>query len=106
MSEISIDKQIELLEQQLAGLIKQKNPVVEEYYINKLNEKIIDAEKRCYKIKAIYVSTALYGLCENIFESIARYSIYTPFITKPLKYKGYTVYNNLHLKDDEIQIAI
>ncbi len=106
MSEITIDEQIKLLEEQLAGLKKQKKIFGEKCCIDKLNEKIIEAKKCGFKVQAIYVSTEIYHVCENFFQSISRCMMPVYLYYPSLKYQGYTIYANIDLKPDEIHIAI
>lgn len=106
MSEITIDEQIKLLEEQLKGLRKQKESFVEKYYIDKLNAKIIEAKRYNYKVRAIYVSTEIYQVCENFLQSVSRCMMPIPLHYPPIKYQGYTIYANINLKTDEIHIAI
>lgn len=106
MNEITIDEQIKLLEEQLAGLRMQKKKLnEEEYCINKLNQKIIEAEKCALKVRAIYVSKEIYLGLSKFYQRVSNLPVVLHFY-KSLMYKGYTIYTNLELKSDEIQIAI
>ena len=104
---ISIDEQIKLLEEQISGLKKQRDTNTKKAYLDLLEEKIRNAEKLNIKIKAIYVSTKGYHLCQSFLEMLS--SCITPpvpFYYPPIKYRGYVIRVDNILNDDEINIAV
>lgn len=105
---MTIDEQIKLLERQLSDLRKQKKKLTEENSVGLLNKKIMEAQNKRIKIKSIYVSTEIFNLCRSFFRKISDTicPCPLPFYSLPFKYRGYTVYENINLKPEEIDIAI
>lgn len=102
---IDIDKKIKHLEQQLKDLEKQKKRNEEHKIIEKLNRTIAEAIERNYKIKSIYVSSKIYNACISFFQRINNIMTPYPFNEPPIKYRGFRIYSNIYLKDEEIEIV-
>lgn len=104
---ISIDKQIELLEEQLSGLKKQRRMNIEKNCVELLEEQIARAQTLGIKIKAIYVSTELYHLCQSFFSQLMdSITPPLPFYYPPIKYKGYELRVDTTLQKDEINVVV
>ena len=104
LTDKEIDKRIECLQNKIADLQQQKHKISVEKLIRKLNDKVVDAKMRNYKIKAIYISAAFFAslqefcIVANELSPIQAYD--------EAKWQGYPLYSNWHLNFDEIQIAI
>lgn len=104
MIEKEIDKMIENLEKQKNDLLQQKRKLGFQKLVEKLNERVRDAIKRGYKIKAIYISSAFYEAMKLHWSGVINQ---LPMIERETaKWQGYPLYNNWNLNYDEIHIAI
>lgn len=102
--EEEIDKLIEHLEKQRADLMHEKHEIGFNRMVEKLNDRVHDAKKKGYKIKAIYISVAFYQSMQEHWSGIVGE---IPMIEmETAKWQGYPLYNNWNLRLDEIHIAI
>ena len=100
---ISIDVQIELLENQLSGLKKQKKEEMKRCLFSNIENGIIDAKKRNIEIKAIYVGDETFMMLEIVY--LNNCPIAPLFCKSPIDFMGYKVYRNSKLDRKEIQFA-
>ena len=96
------DKKISKLEEEIKQLRQQEAKDKKAALKSKLDAAIDNLKKYNEKAFCFYVG-------KDIFDSIQSgyYKVWSLFscISTPVKYRGYTVYENYNLADDEVQVS-